>query len=190
MRIKAINVNYGVKNVQKQQQQRQQPSFNGIFMRVGTGNKTLMPNFYSMVAYIPFRNGNTNLVRNTYKTKPIWIFSESEITAEEGKAAYGFLFNKIKDMKAYEATKKLKDFVQSMSFNGEHNVMYIEKKDSGIPNKENWSELKLADITSKLDEYEKENGISKKNMSASKPVAQKTYTIEELWEMIHRNGVA
>ena len=184
MRIQAINVNYGLKNGQKQQ-----PSFNGIFMRVGTGNKTLMPNFYSNVAYIPFKNGNKGLLQKVYKDKPIWLFPECGITAEESKAAYSFLFGKIQNTTTYHAALKLKDYIVSLSSNGEHNTMYIEKEDIGMPKHENWSKLELPQIVSKLNKYEVKNGIQK-TISDGKEEAQKMFTLDELWEMLHRNGVA
>jgi len=191
MRIQSVNCNYGCKNVNQQQ-----PAFNGFFMQIGTGHRTLTPNYsYSSVAYIPFHNGNTKVAQKLYKStrdlkeKPIWVFPECEITADEGKSAFEFLFGKVQDSKAYSAVKKLKTFIESISFKDEHNVIYIEKEDSGIPKKENWSELKLSDITSKLKNYEMTHGISQGDVS-EKPAVQKTYTIEELWEMIHRNGVA
>ena len=165
-------------------------------MQIGTGHGTLTPNYsYSNVAYIPFHNGNTKVAQKLYKStrdlkeKPIWVFPECEITADEGKSALEFLFGKVQDSKAYSAVKKLKTFIESISFKDEHNVIYIEKEDSGIPNKENWSELKLSDITSKLKEYEIANGVRQGDVP-EKPVAQKAYTIQELWEMIYRNGVA
>lgn len=182
MRIQAINTNYNQNNLKQQQ-----TNFKGFFMRVGTGNKTLTPNFYSSVAYIPFKDGNTKLATKTYKNKSIWAFPKSEITVEEGKAAYNFLFNKIRDSKAYEAAVKLRNFVESFSFDGEHNVMYIEKEDLGDPHGE-WGKLELSDIKSELRKYEETHGIRKK--ASEETVAPKTYTVEELWEMIYRNGVA
>ena len=184
MKIQSVSCNYGCKNVNQQQ-----PSFNGIFMRVGTGNKTLMPNFYSNVAYIPFTNGNKELLRKTYKDKQIWVFPECAIKAEEGKAAYNFLFKKIQNNATYHSTLKLKNYIESLSSDGEHNTMYIEKDDIGLPAATNWGKLELSQIISELNKYEAAKGI-KKTVSDDNSKPQKMFTLEELWEMLHRNGVA
>lgn len=186
MRIQAINTNYD-KNYPRQQQ----TGFKGFFMRVGTGHKTLTPNYYSNVAYIPYKNGNSKLASNTYKDKQIWVFSACKVTAEQAKSAYSFLFEKVQNAETYEAAKMLKSFVASLADKdtGEHNVLYMEKEDSGIPKKENWKELNLSNIVSTLNKYERDNNIIKPTSeSAQEP--QLTFTIDELWEMIHRNGVA
>lgn len=186
MRIQAINTNYD-KNYPRQQQ----TGFKGFFMRVGTGHKTLTPNFYSNVAYIPYANGNNKLACNKYKDKAIWVFSACKVTAEQASAAYKFLFEKIQNNETYEATKVLKSFVASLAdkVTGEHNVVYMEKEDSGIPKKENWKELKLSNIDSTLNQYERDNNIIKPTSEPANE-SQLTFTIDELWEMIHRNGVA
>ncbi len=184
MKIQSISCNYDCKRVNHQQ-----PNFNGIFMRVGTGNKTLMPNFYSNVAYIPFKDGNKELLQRTYKDKPIWVFPECSVTAIESKAAYKFLFEKIQNSETYKAALKLKQYVESLSSDGEHNTMYIEKEDIGKPATANWSKLELSQIISKLNKYESDKGI-KKTVSDESSKPQKMFTIDELWEMLHRNGVA
>lgn len=185
MKVQSINCNYNCKSINHLQ-----PSFNGIFMRVGTGNKTLMPNFYSNVAYIPFTKGNKELLQKTYKDKPIWVFPECAVTSEESKAAYKFLFEKVQNSATYQAALKLKQYIESLSNEGEHNTMYIEKEDIGMPAPTNWNKLELSQIVSKLNKFEASHGINKTVPDSSSKTPQKMFTIEELWEMLHRNGVA
>ena len=111
---------------------------------------------------------------------------------EEGEAAYKFLFKNVQNAEGYEATKKLQSFIKKelATRDGKHSPLFLEEHDCGDVNKPR-QELKISDIYAKLSDYEKANNLAVEPVNdSSESVKKEPPTEEELWENLHRFGVA
>ena len=181
MKVQAINSN--ISSYANQQN----PQFKGIWMRLG--ENYLDHSLYHSAAYFLFVNGKRNLAVDMYKGSPVQIFSSNEMTVEEGKAAYKFLFDKAQNNKGYEAAKKLFAFIKTFSTkDNTHNIMFLEKEDCADPMTER-KKISYSLVNGKLHEYELAHKIIKEEVTPVKKEI-KPLSREEFSALIRRNGVA
>ena len=158
------------------------PTFNALWMRLG--QNYLDATRYHTAVMFPLKNGKQTPVQKIYKGSPVLTFSPVDLTVEEGKDALLFLSKKQQDEKGYAAAKKLRDFVKSITTrSNKHNTLFIEENDVADVSKAR-KELKLADISVKITDYEKKNHLVEDAPKAEvKPLNIPT-TAEELMKFL------
>lgn len=182
MKIQAINTAYDCKN------NGQNNSFKGIWGRLGVNY--LDETLYHSAAFYPFVNGKNELVSKFYKGSDCKVLVTNGMTVEEGSAAYKFLFEDIQNKDGYKAVKKLRDFInfELATQYGNYNPLFLEKEDCADVNKTR-QELKILDINAKLSDYENKTNPTAKPAEDSETVKH-PMSEEEIWENLHRFGVA
>ena len=184
MRIQAINTAYDCKHHNKNS------SFKGVWGRLGVNY--LDETLYHSAAFYPFTNGKHELVSKFYKGSDCKVLASNGMTVEEGSAAYEFLSGTAKNPEGYKASKKLLKFIETLATNDnrhKHNPLFLEKEDYADVNKERM-ELKISDVQAKLRTYETEHNLIPESGKSADAVQNEPPTEAELWEIIHRTGVA
>lgn len=164
------------------------PTFNAFWLRCGQ-NYWDTTKYHSAI-FIPLKNGIQTPVQKFYKGSPVVQFASTDLTVEESKDAFSFLFKNNRNEASYNAVKKLETFVESLSTKDhKHNTLFIEENDVADVSKAR-KEIKLADITAKILDYEKENHLVKEKLEAEVKPPKPFATAAELQKYLTENGVA
>ena len=159
MKIQAISPAFS-----NSQAKRQTPAFGALWFRLG--ENYLDSTKYHTALMFPLKDGIQKPVQELYKGSPVLTSDPIDLTVEESKNAFSFLFENKRDDAGYVAVKKLKKFVDSLTRKEyehdtlftKHNTLFIEEDDIADVN-EARKELNITDISVKISDYERENHL-------------------------------
>ena len=167
MKIQAISP-----AVNNSQANRKAPAFRALWFRFG--ENYLDATKYHSALMFPLKDGIQKPVQELYKGSPVFASAPIDLTVEESKNAFSFLFTDNKNMVGYNAAKKLRDFVDSLTTKGynhdtifakhntiftKHNTLFIEENDVADVTTKARKEIELTDISVKISDYERKNHL-------------------------------